>query len=172
MARPFYRLKQAWFALSAPLRPVDMAAVEGVLSPELCALFRRMRRSEQQHSIRVMRTLCQRGHNDPALLTAALLHDVGKSRYAFGFGGRVAVVAVKRLAPRLYHTLSHAPPQGVARPFAISQQHPAWSAEDMHAAGASELACWLARHHAEPVGTPYTSRERLLAALQAADDVN
>src|SRR5260221_4790688 len=95
------RLRQGVRALFAWARPVDTALAAKILSPELLRLFQRMRRSEQQHSLNVLRTLQAQGHNDPALLAAALIHDVGKSRVAFHLSDRVLVVLVKAAARRL-----------------------------------------------------------------------
>ncbi|MCC6904562.1 MAG: HD domain-containing protein, partial [Anaerolineae bacterium] len=95
-----YRLGQMRRALTAFMTPVDEAAAEAVLAPELMHLFRRMRRSEQLHSLRVMHLLRAQGHTNRDLLTAALLHDCGKSRVAFALAGRVAVVIGAKLFPR------------------------------------------------------------------------
>ena len=57
------------------------------------SFFRRMRRSEQQHSINVLRMLQARGYSDSALMVAALLHDVGKTRAAYHLWDRVLAAA-------------------------------------------------------------------------------
>ena len=77
----YWRTRQGLRAMTAFLRPVDYQVVAEVLTPELLALFKRMRASEQHHCIRVMTTLQEWGCTNPDLLTAALLHDVGKARY-------------------------------------------------------------------------------------------
>ncbi len=84
-------------ALTAFSRPIDYALVESILSPELTTLFKRMRQSEQEHSIRVMQTLRSQGHDQPNLMVAALLHDVGTSRCPFTLFDRVLIVLVGRL---------------------------------------------------------------------------
>jgi hypothetical protein len=173
MRQAWLRFRQGLRALAAFARPVDTAAAQAVLSLELMGLFRRMRRSEQQHSLRVMRTLQAQGYSDPALLTAALLHDAGKSRYPFTLVERTLVVLARKALPRQYAAWSRAGPWGWRRMFAIAAQHPVWSAEDMAAAGAPELAVRLARRHQEPpIRNPQSAEDRLLAALQAADGNN
>jgi hypothetical protein len=168
------RIGQGLRALFAFALPVDTPAVQSRLSPALYALFCRMARSEQIHAIRVMRWLQARGHDHPDLLTAALLHDVGKSRYGITLPGRVIASLVlngSRSAYRYYCAAVHLQPRGLHRPFVIATQHPVWSAEDMAAAGASDLAVWLARHHAVGLASPPASeRDHLLAALMAADN--
>ncbi len=167
------RIEQGLRALFSFALPVDDDAARAVLPPELFALFKRMRRSEQQHSLRVMRTLRARGFDDPDLLTAALLHDCGKSRYPLTLFGRTVGVLVRAILPGAYARWSHAEPVGWKRPFTVAGQHPAWSAADMESAGASEQAVILARRHQNRViGEPGTEEDRLLAALQAADDLH
>lgn len=176
MRRLLYRLKQGVLALMAPVRRVDLGEAAEVLSPSLLALFMRMRKSEQLHCLRVMRRLRKRGHDNQHLLTAALLHDVGKSRCSFGFFARAWVVVGSRLFPRRarrWGELDGAKRGHVSklrRPFIVKQQHSTWSAEDMLAAGASPMAVALACRHDEPLdGKPSCEEDRLLVLLQEAD---
>ena len=172
------RLQQGIRALTAGLRPVDAALAASVLSPAEQALFARLRRSEQIHSLNVLRAIQASGEDDPDLLVAALLHDVGKTLASFILPERVLVVLVRKLAPALYDRWGRAgpeggPPRGWRRPFAISQCHPAWSARLMAESGCSPRAVELARRHQEVLSAPPRDEtERLLGLLQAADDQN
>lgn len=167
------RLRQGLRALFSWARPVDMNLAAATLSPSLLALFRQMRRSEQQHSLNVLRTLRGWGYNDPALMMAALLHDVGKSRYPFYLWDRTIVVLVKAAMPKLARHFGEGSPTGLMRPFAVSFQHPQWSAEMVKAAGADPLAISLIEAHQRHIdGEPQNEMEQLLVALQAADDEN
>ena len=67
----FARLRQGLRALSSPIMPVDDALVARALSSSLRDLFYSMRRSEQQHSINVLRTLRGWGYDHPSLMVAA-----------------------------------------------------------------------------------------------------
>ncbi len=166
-----HRLDQGLRALAAWTRPVDDALAERHLAPELAALYRRMRRSERQHSVRVLQRLLDAGQTHPDLLAAALLHDVGKTRLRFSLPEKVLVVLVKALAPAAYRRWGSGPARGWRRPFAVSIQHPAWGAEMVAAAGGSPLAVELVRRHADPLeGPPRSEADRLLLALQAVDD--
>lgn len=168
-----YRIGQGLWALRALITPVDFDTAGEVLSPDLLALFKRMRRSEQHHGLRVMRSLRADGHTHPDLLTAALLHDVGKSRHPFTLFDRTLVVLAKKLAPRRAAWWAVGEPRGWKRPFVIAHRHPVWSAEDIAAAGGSPLAIALARRHEDTLqGAPPSEEDRLLALLQAADSVN
>ena len=168
------RLRQGLRALTAWGRPVDFLLAESVLSPAEMALFRRLRRSEQLHSLRVLRAIQAEGEHDPALLVAALLHDVGKTVAPFTLPDRVIVVLVRKFAPdAFYRWGAQAEPRGWRRPFAISLRHPQWSAEMLAAAGSQPLAVELARRHADPLpAAPRDETERLLLVLRRADDAN
>jgi hypothetical protein len=167
----FGRIRQGLRAMTAFMRPVDYEAVGEVLTPELLALFKRMRASEQQHCLRVMAALRREGQDDRDLLTAALLHDVGKTRYPLTLFGRTSAVLITRFAPRLAERWSEGEPRGWRRPLVIARRHPAWSGEEMAAAGASERAANLARRHQSEIviGSPASKEDRLLALLIAAD---
>jgi len=151
------RLRQGIRALFAWTRPVDIALAASFLSPSLLTLFRQMRRSEQQHSLNVLRTLRGWGYDDPSLMTAALLHDVGKSRYPFYLWDRTIVVLVKAAAPSLAKRWGSGSPTGLRRPFAVSFQHPQWSAEMARAAGADPLSVALIEAHQQPLNGNFAS---------------
>lgn len=167
------RLRQGARALLVWVRPVDAHAADAYLTPPLQVLFRQMRPAEQQHSLNVLRTLIERGKSDPSLLIAALLHDVGKSRAPYWLWERVIVVLARKIVPGRVSQWGEGVPVGWRRPFVISKQHPAWSAEMAAAAGADPLSVELiARHQRKLDHAPQNETERLLLALQAADDSN
>ncbi|GAB4572705.1 MAG: hypothetical protein Kow0077_12900 [Anaerolineae bacterium] len=168
------RLQQGIRALTAWAQPVDWALAESVLTPPQMALFRRMRRSEQLHSLRVLRDLQAAGETDPDLMVAALLHDVGKTAARFWLPERVLVVLVRKFAPARHH---HWGQTGTLhdwrKPFAISLRHPEWSAQMLERAGGTPRSVALVRQHADPVPDPPRNEfERLLAVLQWADNRN
>ncbi|MBN1202151.1 MAG: HD domain-containing protein [Anaerolineae bacterium] len=168
-----YRFQQGIRALGSWLCPVDDALARRHLSPALVDLYLRMRRTERQHSQRVLCDLLKDGHTQPDLLTAALLHDVGKIRLPFFLPEKVLVVLVKAFAPGLYWRWGSGPARGWRRPFAVSVQHPAWGADIVAGAGGSPLAVELIRRHQDILdGLPQTGTDRLLAALQQADNRN
>ncbi len=167
------RLRQGIRALVAWVRPVDKSLARAYLTPPLLALFEQMRSGEQQHSLNVLRMLIERGETHPALMIAALLHDVGKSRRPFWLWERVIVVLARKIIPERVSVWGDGEAVGWRRPFVISKQHPLWSAEMVAAAGADPLSVELIRQHQVKLTySPQIEIERLLAALQAADDSN
>lgn len=169
-----YRIQQGLRALFAFTQPVDDNLAAHYLTPELMRCFRTMRRGEQLHSLHVLRTILAQGSTPDDLAVAALLHDVGKSRYPFPIWQKTLVVLVRAFAPRLYKHLSGGDEANlIYRPFVLSQQHPAWSAAMIREAGASERAVWLVEHHADPL-TDWADHPdvALLQRLQAADDAH
>jgi putative nucleotidyltransferase with HDIG domain len=143
--------------------PRDMADIRRVLPPPLRALFLRQTVGEQAHALRVMQRLASSGVQTERLplLQAALLHDVGKTRAPLSLAERVAVVLVGRFWPWLIKHSNW-------RPFVTARRHAEWGAELCAEAGAPELTVDLVRRHQ----TPAAPDDKLLAALQMADDDN
>jgi len=167
-----YRLRQLWQLVTArSLPPSAWQEIEAVLSPRECALFRRHSPADRQHAYRVLRTLRADGRDHPALLAAALLHDVGKTRHRPRAWDRVLGTMAERLFPGRIERWGTGEPRGWRRPFAIRAQHAAWGAEMAAAAGSSPLTVVLIRRHQEKViGPEEGETAALLRWLQAADD--
>ncbi|MBZ0298463.1 MAG: hypothetical protein K8J31_01925 [Anaerolineae bacterium] len=169
-----YRIRQGLRALFAFSQPVDDDLAAAFLTPTLMHVFRSLRRSEQLHSLKVLRTIQSQGSISPDLAVAALLHDAGKSRYPFPVWQKTLVVLVRAFLPRLFTRLSSGSERNLlCRPFVLSVQHPAWSADQVAAAGGSATAVWLIAHHADPLDRwadhPCV---QLLKQLRDADDTN
>jgi len=201
LRRVVYRVRQFVSAVVAYVRPLaadERAQARAWLPESAWPLFDAMPRNDQRHSLNVLRSLRAADHDDPALLQAALLHDVAKSAGGVTLFHRVAVVLLKIARPdwaaRMAQT--QAPACGSLRyPFWAHANHPRLGAEMAAAAGCDPLAVALIRRHQEMgrgaremgrrgdgerhgASTPelqnsgQTSADRLLAALQAADDDN
>ena len=171
--RAIYRIGQGIRALFAGLRAVDDTRATAHLSPALFALYRKMRRSERQHSLRVLADLQAQGHTDPDLLAAALLHDVGKSRARFTIVEKTLVVLVKAWDPARYLAWGSGPAQGWRLPFAVSVQHAAWGADMVAAAGGSpELVALILHHQDDLTSDSAHQADWRLPVLQTADARN
>jgi hypothetical protein len=193
----FYRTSQFFAALKAMflvgtrggLTAADEALVTTILTtlPQQ-RLFARMSPNDQRHALAVARTLQRAGYDQPALLQAALLHDVAKS-VGQPLVHRVLIVLLKAFWPaglqRLSEPVSTLPgtSQRIANegssftnwryPFVIHAQHPALGAAWAEEAGCEPLAVKLiARHQETLTGEPAGEEEELLVALQWADDLN
>jgi hypothetical protein len=179
VGRVFYRLRQFWSALSAAPSAGELDKVRSLLTPPQMALFLRMHRSEQAHSIQVMGAVFHTSNGIQAesrqdLLRAALLHDVGKSRYPVRIWERVLIVLSKVFLPGMVKRWGESAAEGSGlgwrRAFVVSQQHPAWGAQMAAEAGASSLVSTLIRRHQDPRSNSSEGLEDcLLQMLQAAD---
>jgi hypothetical protein len=173
LSRLAYRTRQFWNALSGSRRRVETEALLSHLPPSQIFLFRRMQPSEQSHAYQMFERLKASGQTDPDLLAAALLHDVGKVLYPLSLLDRVVIVLAKRFFRRRTRTWSEGTASRLSRPFVVAAHHPDWGADLAEQAGASSRTVDLIRRHQDPsFPNPGSPTERLLAALQAADDEN
>jgi hypothetical protein len=168
------RFRQGIRGLLAFTHTVDYDLAALYLNNRQLDLFRRMSRSEQLHSLNVLRTLLDDGGVPDDLAVAALLHDVGKVRYPLAIWQKTLAVILRAVAPRLFDRWGQ---REAANPWqracVVQLQHPAWSAELAAQAGASESALWLIAHHADsPAIWQNHPNVHLLKRLQGADDAN
>jgi putative nucleotidyltransferase with HDIG domain len=170
-----YRTRQFWLAWRArSLTEKDLAPARSVLTADQMQLFTCLQPSEQIHALRVLQTVQDEGHNNLDLLTAALLHDIGKARAPLRLWERVLIVLAKGLFPERTKSWGTGRLDGWMRPFVIAEQHPAWGADMAAEVGTSPLAVSLIRRHQSPGGwDPVSPNEnRLLKILQDADHQN
>ncbi|RME49016.1 MAG: hypothetical protein D6796_05495 [Caldilineae bacterium] len=171
-----YRAGQFFAALRPALSADDWAQVEAVLgrdTPAL-ALFRRMSAPDRRHAVAVLRTVRQAGEDHPALLQAALLHDVGKS-LGLPLLHRVVIVLLNAFWPAALTALADAPLTTARwrRPFVVHARHPEIGARWAAQAGCDPLAVTLIRRHQQPPpATSATLPDRLHRALYRADGLN
>ncbi len=161
----------------------DEALVNAILPvPDQQQLFGRMAPNDQRHAVAVARTLHAAGYVDPALLQAALLHDVAKS-LGQPIIYRVLIVLFEAFWPAALARLSavsssaHSSTGPVAnwwrRPFVVHAHHAAIGADWARSAGCDPLVVSLiARHQAKLPPEPVDPTEKLLVALQWADNLN
>ena len=120
-----------------------------------------------------MRMLRDAGHNQPALLVAALLHDVGKTLLPLTIWERSLIVLASIFLPHQTAVWGQGEAVGWKRPFVVKMQHPAWSAEMVANAGSHTQAVELIQRHQDTIAPEEHSEEaELLRLLQWADDQN
>jgi len=169
--RILYRTQQFWNALRSVPDPDQLADAQRFLSPAQMTIFRQMQANEQAHSLRLFRRLREQGETHIDLLAAALLHDIGKSRFPLRLWERVVIVLAESLFPEQVEIWGKSAPRGWRRPFVIARQHPAWGAEMAAKAGASPLVVSLIQRHQAPIPPqPKTLEDQLLHRLQLADN--
>jgi hypothetical protein len=165
-----YRFRQLIAALTARVSEADRAEADVHLSPAARRLFRGMPRDGQAHALRVLRDLKRAGHTHPSLLAAALLHDAGKSAARITPLTRSLFVVFERVAPG---RLARLEAIGWRRSFAALRDHARVGAEWARASGCDTLTVSLiARHQDRIDGAASSEEDRLLRALQEADDRN
>lgn len=170
-----YRLRQGLRALTSWGRPLDLERATVALTAGELLLFQRLRRGERQHSLNVLRAIEAQGSAAPALATAALLHDVGKSLCPLPLAEKLLAVLIRTFLPALFTRWSRSGDLRwpLARACVVYAQHPAWSADLMRAAAADPDAIWLAAHHADRAATwRGHALYEALVCLQSADDTN
>jgi hypothetical protein len=183
LRRAGYRVRQFVKALGAYIRPLtggERAEARAWLPEKARPLFDAMPRNDQRRSLNVLRSLRAANHTEPALMQAALLHDVAKSAGGVTLFHRVAVVLLKIAWPDWAARMAQtsAPAHNSLRyPFWAHANHPQLSAEMAAAAGCDPLAVTLIDSHQEPSRGAEGQRGSgdvalLLTTLQAADNDN
>ena len=168
------RIRQGIRAIVSPALHIDYEMAAKFLSPQQMGLFRRMQRSEQLHSLSVLRSVLAQGDTPPDLAVAALLHDIGKVNYPMRIWQKTLVVLVRRLLPNVHQRWSEGNIQNRFKQASIvAEHHPQWSAQIMKTNGASDSTVWLIEHHADSAAQwRYHPCYEELVRLKAADDEN
>lgn len=176
--RVAYRVRQfvsGLLAYARPLSATEWREVRAVLPEPALPLFAAMPRNDQRHSLNVLRAVVAAGHDHPALLQAALLHDAAKRATGLTLLHRTTIVLLRAFRPAVLQQWAHGAlprPGHWRRPFWIYAHHAEQGAADAAAAGCDPLACLLMRHHQDslPVAGLDPAAANLLSVLQRADD--
>lgn len=167
-----HRIAQGIGAISAFARAPDLQLARRHLSACEFLAFRSMSRSEQLHSLQVLENVLAANPNaSKALIAAALLHDVGKSRYHLSVWQKTLAVIIEAIAPRASRRLGADSANGFWRaPFIVRRRHAAWSGEILRDCGSEAEVIWLAERHQDEADEHRDNPHYfLLASLQKAD---
>lgn len=168
-----YRLRQLRDNLTAgPLSAAVREEIDAFLSEPERNLFYRFIYADQWHSYRVLRSLRDAGYNHPDLMTAALLHDIGKIACPLSPWDRTVIVVGSALFPGKVDSWGRGSLHSWRRPFVVRAQHPAWGAEMAVKADSRPGVVELIRRHQDKHTGEATDVDRLLGILQWADDRN
>lgn len=98
-----YRVKQFFWGLFARLTEQEVEFVKSFLEPSEQRLFFRLPRNEQLHSLKVAKEVIEvsrrNGLEDPFLIKAAFLHDIGKIDSGLNVFTKSMLVVLDKLAP-------------------------------------------------------------------------
>jgi hypothetical protein len=148
LAGPWPHLARRFFATVGARRvsAADLGLVDRYLSSAERALFRTMSPADQQHSIDLGRRLRRDRHDNPDLIRAALLHDVGKASAPLSTLHRVVYSVASVTSPRFAAWLGRSA-AGWRRPFFVAAHHAELGAAAAERAGSAELVVRLIREH-------------------------
>lgn len=143
-------------ALARPLDAAELAVVEIWLSRPLAELFFDQPSHDQRHGYEAACSVITQGYDDPDVITAALMHDIGKRHARLGLVGRtLASVMILTRIP-------------LPERFVNYRDHGLVGAREMGRVGAPSVATDFALHHHR--ARPETISPDVWAALQAADE--
>ncbi|HEY8911613.1 MAG TPA: HD domain-containing protein [Desulfosporosinus sp.] len=164
----YYRVHQFIHAFFPLISSSEIKWAIDNLSPEACSLFFNQSRPEQRHAIDVAKSIMPVQHDLTqsdfhTLLTAALLHDCGKSVVPLRLWHRVYIVLMQKMPQTLWSRLEQSP-TFLAIPLKTAAQHSIWGEDLAQKAGLSADVCRLIREH----HTPQTDLGRILAKADNA----
>ena len=172
MKAALHRLGQGIRALLAFAMSPDLGLAQHYLTQREFAAFQTLSRAEQLHSLNVLRAVLGAEPNAPtALSSAALLHDVGKSRYHLAVWQKTLSVLILAFAPGISRRPSNDDLLSKWRsPLVVWARHPKWSGEILRECGSESAVIWLAENHHHDAER-YRDQQYypLLLKLQAAD---
>ncbi len=124
------------------------------LSPKARLLFLKQSRSDQRHAIDVAQSLLEKKNtlshtNFQNLLSAALLHDCGKSMVCNRLWHRVFIVLMQKSPPSLWSRLEKGH-TFLAIPLRTASQHAVWGGDLAQRAGLNPEICLLIYEHHHP----------------------
>jgi hypothetical protein len=162
-ARSLYRSRQFFRSVGASIDEDERAQVARFLNDGQQRLFFSMTARDQRHSVDVLHALLDQGQTNADLLSAALLHDVGKGHVRLWH--RVAYVLIRAASPRLLRKLASGGSSSWRGALAAIVDHAERGASMVSATGVSDDVVLMVRRHESP-----DDPDPRLALLRAADE--
>ena len=156
-----YRLWQFVQAVRGHNKPPDLGTFATLLTAKQAHLFASMSSVDQHHCLAVAQALAAQGVQQPDLLRAALIHDVGKSLGRIRLWERVVHVLLLRCAPALVGRVGSVQAGGFGHGLYLLAHHAHLGAQLAAEAGFSEATVRFVRG---------TGDADLQEALRRADD--
>lgn len=174
-----YRVRQFWRAIFVKNDEQALARARARLNPTQWALFDQLQPADKNHAIIMFYKLLEQGDDQPDVLVAALLHDIGKLRYRQNPIERAVVVLIKAISPEQARSWGNLPAggwdslPGWRKAFIMAEQHAYWGAELARQAGVSPVAVALiSQHHRTANPEEGEAFNHLLGKLWMADNEN
>lgn len=165
LARRFF-----WSLKPAEVEPSDIDWVRSVLSGPEFALFEKLSGHDQVHSVAVARKVIDRLEVSDRdwVVSAALLHDIGKVESGAGVAGRVAAAILDPVVPEGIAIRLAGLPGWFGR-VGAHLRYTDLGASLLGSVGSDpRVRAWALEHHEPPSG--WSIPADLGRALQAADD--
>ncbi|MBC9785784.1 MULTISPECIES: HD domain-containing protein [Heliobacterium] len=172
-ARIKYRVQQVGRALLPTFTREELQWAASFLSAEEHEVFREMAPADRRHCLdvaHICRSMAEQLAPDQRrlLLTAALLHDMGKRQGAIRLGHRIFFVLLgsrrSRIVPFKRWPL-------VGRPLHVIARHARLGAAEAKKRNWAPDLVALIRHHHDQSGSMSDENRRLLQMLQRADNL-
>ena len=163
----FYRVHQFTHSFFPHIDSSEIKWARDNLTTEAYLLFLKQSRSEQRHALDVAQSIMNNEHALSSsdlhnLLTAALLHDCGKSIVSIRLWQRIFIVLIKKMPKPIWSRLETSNTV-FALPIKISTQHATWGECLAQKAGLNPEICLLIREH-------HTPKTQLGHILEKADN--
>ncbi|WP_088186230.1 HD domain-containing protein [Desulfosporosinus sp. FKA] len=150
----FYRIRQFVQAFFPLIYPDELLWARQILPPRANSLFLKQSKAEQRHALTVAQNLLPyqtalSSSEYQDLITAALLHDCGKSLVKVRLWQRVFIVLMQQMPGSIWTFLQKGPSL-IAAPLNMAEHHAHWGSSLAQTIGLNSIICNLIHEHHTP----------------------